>query len=357
MSTHESAGSEWQRLWSHREALLKVARRRSVSIEDAEDAVQEAMVRAVENPEVDRERLGAWLTSVTVRLCVDRHRQLNRDAALGLRARSVLTGPHIGSPEATVCDRAEAQWLALQSTALPRRQAEALHLKAQDLDVTQVAQRMGLTYKATESLLGRARQTLRAALATTLALVMGLWRGRPRVDGGSSAAAPATALASAGVAVAIAGFALVAPAEVEGPPVPRPSLSGPADTAASLPLDEAGSAKADEGANAAEPAGPGMPEGVRSAGATGGAVPAEAAPGQGTDGGPAGAPSGPQPAAGLPALPEAPAPDLPVVPEAPAAGLPPLPGAPSGDLSADPALPALSAVPVPSEEPVPLLLS
>jgi DNA-directed RNA polymerase specialized sigma24 family protein len=64
----------WQRVLSHRESLLKVARRRSMNVDDAEDAVHEAMVRAAESANLDDARLGAWLTSVTIRLCVDRYR-------------------------------------------------------------------------------------------------------------------------------------------------------------------------------------------------------------------------------------------------------------------------------------------
>lgn len=76
----QAAHDRWQRMWSHREQLLKVARRRSMSPEDAEDAVHEAMLRAAERPDLDDERLGGWLTTVTMRLCVDRYRQVNREA-------------------------------------------------------------------------------------------------------------------------------------------------------------------------------------------------------------------------------------------------------------------------------------
>src|SRR5437879_5812675 len=60
-ASDKQAGERWQRMWSHREDLLKVARRRSLSVEDAEDAVHEAMLRAAEHTDVDDERLGAWL--------------------------------------------------------------------------------------------------------------------------------------------------------------------------------------------------------------------------------------------------------------------------------------------------------
>ncbi|AKJ09855.1 RNA polymerase sigma factor [Streptomyces incarnatus] len=199
----EAADARWRRMWSHREQLLKVARRRSMSQEDAEDAVHEAMLRAAERPDLDDERLGAWLTTVTMRLCVDRYRQVNREAEVGRRPTLVAPGPV--PVEEAVCDRAEARWLAVRSGELPARQAEALRLKSEDLDVGQVAVRMGLSYRTVESLLARARRTLRASLAGTLGLVLFLvGRGRPRGGG----KVQAVAVTSTAATLAVAGFVL-----------------------------------------------------------------------------------------------------------------------------------------------------
>jgi RNA polymerase sigma factor (sigma-70 family) len=198
-----AAHDRWQHMWSHREQLLKVARRRSMSPEDAEDAVHEAMLRAAERPDLDDERLAAWLTTVTMRLCIDRHRQVNREAEV--RSSPTLIAPGPVPVEEAVCDRAEAKWLAGRSGELPARQAEALRLKSQDLDVGQVALRMGLSYRTVESLLARARRTLRDSLAGTLGLALFLWRrGRPRAGGH----APAVAATSTAVTLAVAGLVL-----------------------------------------------------------------------------------------------------------------------------------------------------
>ncbi len=219
----QAADDRWQRMWSHREQLLKVARRRSMSPEDAEDAVHEAMLRAAERPELDDERLGAWLTTVTMRLCVDRYRQVNREAEV--RSSPTLIAPGPVPVEEVVCDRAEAKWLAVRSGELPARQAEALRLKSEDLDVGQVAVRMGLSYRTVESLLARARRTLRASLAGTLGLVLFLLgRGRPRAGG----RAQTLAVASTAATLAVAG--LVLPPAFDGGgggsgPAPRPAES------------------------------------------------------------------------------------------------------------------------------------
>ncbi|MBG0851480.1 sigma-70 family RNA polymerase sigma factor [Streptomyces spinoverrucosus] len=199
----QAAHDRWERMWSHREHLLKVARRRSMSPEDAEDAVHEAMLRAAERPDLDDERLAAWLTTVTIRLCVDRYRQVNREAEV--RTSPTLIAPGPVPVEEAVCDRAEARWLAARSGELPARQAEAIWLKSEDLDVGQVAGKMGLSYRTVESLLARARRTLRDSLAGTLGLAVFLWgRGRPR----GASQTQAVALAGTAATLAVAGFVL-----------------------------------------------------------------------------------------------------------------------------------------------------
>ncbi|MFJ9961171.1 RNA polymerase sigma factor [Streptomyces avermitilis] len=217
----QAAHDRWQRMWSHREQLLKVARRRSMSPEDAEDAVHEAMLRAAERPDLDDERLGAWLTTVTMRLCVDRYRQVNREAEV--HRSPTLAAPGPVPVEEAVCDRAEARWLAVRSGELPARQAEALRLKSEDLDVGQVAVRMGLSYRTVESLLARARRTLRSSLAGTLGLALFLWgRGKPRAGGHTQAAV----VTSTAATLVVAGFVLPYVHNGDGQgTVPRPSVS------------------------------------------------------------------------------------------------------------------------------------
>ncbi|WP_405652407.1 sigma-70 family RNA polymerase sigma factor [Streptomyces sp. NBC_00019] len=221
----EASDDRWQRMWRHREQLLKVARRRSMSTEDAEDAVHEAMLRAAERPDLDDERLAAWLTTVTMRLCVDRYRQVNREAQVHTSPTLIAPGPV--PVEEAVCDRAEAKWLAVRSGELPARQAEALRLRSQDLDVGQVAVRMGLSYRTVESLLARARRTLRQSLAATLGFALFLigW-GRPRGGG----KVQAVAVASTAATLAVAGFVL--PYALEGGgdgggTAPRPAVASP----------------------------------------------------------------------------------------------------------------------------------
>ncbi|MFD8519069.1 RNA polymerase sigma factor [Streptomyces capillispiralis] len=339
----QAARERWERMWGHREHLLKVARRRSMSQEDAEDAVHEAMLRAAERPDLDDERLGAWLTTVTMRLCVDRYRQVHREAEV--RTSPTLVAPGPVPVEEAVCDRAEARWLAVRSGELPARQAEALRLKSLDLDVGQVAVHMGLSYRTVESLLARARRTLRNSLAGTLGLALFLCgRGRPRTGG----KAQAVAVASTAATLAVAGFVVPYSLEDGGGPTPRSSRSqdagvphpggttGPSSPAAGPDRTPPGPVRPDPtGAPAAGsslvPALPGLPEVTEVTG-----LPVlsrtEVPP----------VPSVPE-VSGVPGV--GGVPDLPKLPDA--GGLPDLPG----DGSVIPTAPALpSAPPLPSAD-------
>ncbi|WP_306820010.1 RNA polymerase sigma factor [Streptomyces sp. DSM 40750] len=329
----EADHNRWQHMWGHREQLLKVARRRSMSPEDAEDAVHEAMLRAAERPDLDDERLGAWLTTVTMRLCVDRYRQVNREAEV--RTSPTLIAPGPVPVEEAVCDRAEARWLAVRSGELPARQAEALRLKSEDLDVGQVAMEMGLSYRTVESLLARARRTLRASLAGTLGVVLFLLgRGRPRGGG----RAQAVAVASTAATLAVAGFVLpyALDGSGDGPAAPRPSVSGPPEA---LTTDGDGRVRA-PGPRDSSPASAAPGDGPAGSAADGGSLLPLSVP--------------PLPEASVPSLPGLTAPEVPEVPEVP--GVPELPDTP--DIPNIPDVPDVpDASDVPFESAVPSVTS
>lgn len=72
-----------QRLWEHRVAMMRLA----VSIigggQDAEDAVSEAIVKAITGAEKlrDESRLKSWLLSITAHSCYDQLRARKREVA------------------------------------------------------------------------------------------------------------------------------------------------------------------------------------------------------------------------------------------------------------------------------------
>ncbi|MBT2443571.1 sigma-70 family RNA polymerase sigma factor [Streptomyces sp. ISL-36] len=345
-SGDRAAHLRWQRMWSHREQLLKVARRRSMSAEDAEDAVQEAMLRGAQNTHLDEARLGAWLTTVTMRLCVDRYRQVHREAEVGSAPKLTVPGPV--PVEEAVCDRAEARWVAYRSRELPARQAQALRLKSEDRDVEEIAREMGLSCRAVESLLARARRTLRNSLAGTLAL--GLWLiGRGR-DQAGQAGVPAHALAATSAAATLAVVGLIIPFAYESAPA-RPA---PPATSEGVDVTE-------ENAGYTVPAAapsvrPANPAGTASP--SPGALPGESSPVTV----PVPAVTLPEaalqkvtlqdvalPTADLPAVPAPPAPSLPPLPATPAVSVPPLP-IPDAAVPDAPALPEVSGIPRPSSD-------
>lgn len=175
-----TAQERWSEAWRHRERLLRIARRRVPTLEDAEDVVAEAIQRAGTQDGLAVDAVPAWITRVTINLCIDRQRRLATQRALlqhgGLRP-DVLP-----SHEDEVVSRAEARWVAGEVDALPARQAQALRLRAQGLDNPEVAARLGVTVATVEGLVKRSRAALRLALRAAGAALVGgwavTWRGR-----------------------------------------------------------------------------------------------------------------------------------------------------------------------------------
>ncbi|HEV2890388.1 MAG TPA: sigma-70 family RNA polymerase sigma factor [Frankiaceae bacterium] len=207
----------WQLVLPHRPYLVRIAMSRGMSADDAEDCAQEAMVRCVGFATLDESRVVEFLAITTMRLCVDRHRTITHDAKVGVKL--VPWYVHDPSPEEGACDRSEAAWVASHVAALPESQRLALAAKAEGLSCQEIASRMGLSYKAVESLLSRARAYLRAAVPSVWVL---LARARRRgVD--LPADVPAFAMG------AIVTIAALAPG---GPAFGGPSASTPPPGAA-----------------------------------------------------------------------------------------------------------------------------
>ena len=124
----------------------------------AEDVVQEAVARAWERSQRGDAPIGslpAWVTRVAVNLTHSRWRRTRVEA----RGRERLDGPR---PPADADERMDVE-RAL--AALPRRQREATVLRYYlGLDVSEVAEALGVTEGTAKTTLFRARQTLAAAL-------------------------------------------------------------------------------------------------------------------------------------------------------------------------------------------------
>ena len=147
----------------HLPAMLGLARRILGNAADAEDVAQEAMLR-VWTHAPRWQPLAAfrtWLTRVVVNLCLDRKR---RAQWVGLEAAGEIVDPAPGAGDKAEHDERE-QLLAVAIAELPARQRTAIVLSySEGMSNAQVADILGTSVSAVETLLVRGKQNLRARL-------------------------------------------------------------------------------------------------------------------------------------------------------------------------------------------------
>lgn len=149
----------------HMPALLRLARRMLRDDAEAEDVTQDALLRlwrGAKSIEVGTNGVKPWLWRVTSNICIDRMRAKRASAG-----EDELPDIEIA---ATQHHRLEQQDLARQVDAslktLPERQRLALVLfHYQGLTQNEVAEAMEISAEAVESLLARARRTVKGLLA------------------------------------------------------------------------------------------------------------------------------------------------------------------------------------------------
>src|SRR5918993_5025011 len=88
-----------ERFEQHRTRLRAVAYRMLGSLPEAEDAVQEAWIRLSRTDTRDVKNLGAWLTTVVGRVCLNqlRSRRTRREAPLEHHVADPIVGPASGA--------------------------------------------------------------------------------------------------------------------------------------------------------------------------------------------------------------------------------------------------------------------
>ncbi|MCM3885353.1 sigma-70 family RNA polymerase sigma factor [Frankia sp. R82] len=147
----------WSLILPHRERLIHIARRRLPSKADAEDCVHEAFIRAAGFRDLDASRVGQFLTTTVLRLCVDHHRARQR------AERAVVRGylqPWEPAPDDSVCDRAEARWLLARAGTLRGRERQVIMARAAGMSTREAAADLEISLKAAEGAFTRGRARL-----------------------------------------------------------------------------------------------------------------------------------------------------------------------------------------------------
>ena len=149
---------------AHIGRIVSVARRLLGNDSDADDLAQETFVRfwnRLGELDIGEAGAGPWLRRVAFNLCMDRKRSARDFVPDALELLASDDDQHRRLEEDELSTRVEA---ALQG--LPDRQRAALVLfHFEGYTVKEIAETMDVSADAVESLLGRARRSLKAALA------------------------------------------------------------------------------------------------------------------------------------------------------------------------------------------------
>ncbi len=211
--------------------LRRYASRRLLDQHEAEEVVQEALLRAFQHREqlATEDDLMAWLTVVTGRLTIDRLRVRGRMTPVA----ELPAGSRSGRDTAEVVVAREEARIALDALeAMPSRQASVLWAReVEGLSYDDICDRYALTEPTVRSLLHRARRTLRREYADRGGTLptMGLVALAPWLRGLRFAGKVRDVARRGGAAAAIAatGLAITAVAPLWSHTVPRTHLAAP----------------------------------------------------------------------------------------------------------------------------------
>lgn len=152
----------------HSARVHALALRMTASPADAEEIAQETFWRVWSSAarwQPGGARFTTWLHRIAMNLCIDRQRRARLRRFVQLDDAPEVADATVGQ-EQQGADRQELATVLAAVGRLPERQRAALLLSADgDLSNKDIAHALGTTEKGVESMLVRARRTLRAALA------------------------------------------------------------------------------------------------------------------------------------------------------------------------------------------------
>ncbi len=312
-----------------RRAAFGRCRAAGATVEDAQDCAQDAVAGLLAQSEVRHPK--AWVATVAYHRYVDVCRLRDRESAAGLVPAPDTWLPGLPGPEDEVLDRIHARWLVRAMERWPASTRAVCVGVASGRPRLRIISQLGITDRAVESHLTRARRLLRSLslLGVAVAFAMGRLVRRLTPVGKPAAGVLVPSLA---FTLAVGAGALWSGGTADQPPTGTvPTVVG------QPPVDGPG----------------GRP-------APGGGGPPTADAGRPADAGPTAQEASPDAAVVLGALGSLDRPRLPLVPDLPAVPVPAVPVVPLVPLVpiTPPALPvAPAAPPVPAVLPVPPLPS
>lgn len=188
--------------WAHWDAMVAAARSVLRNRDAATECAMQAVVQVLEKRPVAVANPEAFLVTVAKRRAVDAVRRDVRARRAMLRAGALEQLVELDVAEG-VCDRLEAAWLdATARHALDPQVYALLGQIADGCSVADAAALLGMSTKAAESHLVRARRLLRGSLARALAVVLGTLAALRKA---LVPAVPAVALSALATVVTVVG--------------------------------------------------------------------------------------------------------------------------------------------------------
>lgn len=177
----------------HREQAMAAVQRATVDASEAEDCVQEALLRLALRNDLDPSRVRSLLTRTAMGIAIDRLRARGRAERLAIRLGGGMAAQTV-SPEQVAGDRADLRRAFLAISSLPWSERRVLLLRVSGMSIAETARHLGVTQKSVEGAFTRARARLRILVGGALAWVAARLRRAPSQSGEAIAAAVAVLL-------------------------------------------------------------------------------------------------------------------------------------------------------------------